>query len=631
MNLFRRRLLLLVPFTGVSLALALRVTAAEEPPKKTLFLPKSPTAAMYIINRLSNKELIEAPRSEFVYVALLQRNGLERKYRVESLEGLAKLRNTDPLTELLRGIGELDKRGADAEPALRDLAALVLQHKAAELAARRGELEKLTSEMQLPVSRQIGYAGLLTADGSADKAWQQSESDPVKLTDLLLGIPLLRDAHLRAALHPKVEPLLHKAEPADVRRAAITAIAAVPGHEAETFNTLAAMVSAGTERVAALASLQRLPRKAWPSDKAAPLLESLVAHLQSVPVERRTEPDSVNALQFATDLATLLPPEKAKAIGKTLRALGVSVFVIRTVPEQMLYDKTLLVVEVGKPVEIILINDDAMPHNLVVVMPGAVEEIGLAAEQLPAEPDAQGRLYVPASPKVLQATKLVDAGQQAKLSFTAPSEPGEYQYVCTFPGHWRRMVGTLAAVPDVEAYLATRAATPEPTITEWKIEDLAADLSKVAAGRTLEVGKELFTRLACAQCHKLGNEGYHYGPELTGVLARYNHDRAEVLRQILQPSTVIDERYRNFEFELKDGETVSGMIVKEEADTVTVHSGASDALIQTLKKSDIKARAPQTSSAMPLGLLNTLSKEQILDLLAYIESGGAAQAQTHKH
>src|SRR5260221_14750919 len=69
----------------------------DEPPKKTFFLPKSRTAAMYILNRLMNKELIEAPRSEFVYVVLLERKGLEKKYRVEALEGLAKIDNTDPL------------------------------------------------------------------------------------------------------------------------------------------------------------------------------------------------------------------------------------------------------------------------------------------------------------------------------------------------------------------------------------------------------------------------------------------------------------------------------------------------------------------------------------------------------
>src|SRR5436190_1225365 len=181
-------------FTRV-LVLALLVTAIltslradEEPSKKTFFLPKSPTAAAYVLGRLSNKELIEAPRSEFVYVALLQRKGLDRKYRVEALEGLAKARNTDTLTELIRGITELDKKGQDSEPVQRDLASVLLQSKPADLAIRRESLEKFTSEAQLPLARQIGYAALITADGSADKVWQQPESDPAKLADLLLSI-----------------------------------------------------------------------------------------------------------------------------------------------------------------------------------------------------------------------------------------------------------------------------------------------------------------------------------------------------------------------------------------------------------------------------------------------------------
>src|SRR5205814_1759368 len=120
-----------------------------------------------------------------------------------------------------------------------------------------------------------------------------------------------------------VEPLLHQADPAEVRRAAITAITALPGHDAETFNTLTALVKSGTERGAAVASLQRIPRKSWPQDQAALLIESIVAYLQSVPVDKRTELDAVNAFQFATDLTTLLPPEKASVVGKSLRALGV--------------------------------------------------------------------------------------------------------------------------------------------------------------------------------------------------------------------------------------------------------------------------------------------------------------------
>ncbi len=622
----------LYPLLALLFAVALTpLRADDEPPKRTLFLPKSPTAAAYVLGRLSNKELAEAPRSEFVFVALLQRKGLERKYRVEALEGLAKVRNTDPLSELIGSLRALDQKGEDSEPVLRDLVVILLQTKPADLAARRSDLEKLAGEAQLPLTRQMAYAALITADGAADKTWPQVEADPGKLSDVLLSIPLLRDTSLRAALYPKIEPLLHKAEPAEVRRAAITAIAAVPGHDPETFNTLAALVKSGTERAAAVASLERIPRKSWPAEQAGTLTESLIAYLQSVPLDKRTEPEVISAIQFATDLATLLPPDQTAAAGKTLRAIGVSVFVVRTISEQMLYDKTLIVVEVGKPVAIMLINDDAMPHNLVVVTPGAMEEIGTVAEKMPPEPDALGRHYTPDSPKVLHASKLVEPGQQTKLSFIAPEVPGDYQYVCTFPGHWRRMNGTLAVVQDVEAYLATHATLAPPKITEWKVDDLAPDLAQVSSGRNLAHGKELFTKLACAGCHKLGPEGINYGPDLTEILKQYQSNRVEVLRQILEPSLVVSNRYRNFQFELNNGDELLGMIVKEDGESLTVQTGPSEALIQTFKKSDLKTQQPQTSSPMPLGLLNQLSKEQIFDLLAYLESGGKLPAHEHQH
>jgi putative heme-binding domain-containing protein len=193
------------------------------------------------------------------------------------------------------------------------------------------------------------------------------------------------------------------------------------------------------------------------------------------------------------------------------------------------------------------------------------------------------------------------------------------------------MVGTLAVVKDVEAYLASHSESQQPKITEWKLEDLAPELSKVAYGRNLESGKSLFTQLACVQCHKLGKQGYAYGPDLTEVLARYKNDRASVLQQILEPSKVIEERYRNVNFELKGAEPVTGMVLKEDSQTVSIQTGPADSLIQTLNKSEIQQRQPQTSSPMPVGLLNALSKDQIFDLLAYLESGGNTDTHAHQH
>src|SRR5436190_5490873 len=191
------------------------------------------------------------------------------------------------------------------------------------------------------------------------------------------------------------------------------------------------------------------------------------------------------------------------------------------------------------------------------------------------------------------------------------------------------MVGTLAVAQDVEAYLAAHAAALQPQITEWKLSDLEPALAQAGSGRDLAQGKELFTKLACAQCHKLGESGYTYGPILTDVFSRYKNDRANVLQQILEPSKIIEDRYRNFTFELRDGEPVIGMVLKEDSETITVQTGPADSLVQVLKKSDILKRSPQNSSAMPLGLLNSLSKEQILDLLAYLETGGNLPEHHH--
>ena len=599
--------------------------------KTNFFLPQNPVAAAYVLGRLSNQELIAAPRSEFVYVALAQRPGLERKYRSEALQGLARLRHTDPFSELLRSLSELDKKGETTQEALRDLLPILLEFKPGELASKREALVNLAAQSQLALTREIGFAALITADESIEPAWKQAESSSAQLLDLLLAVPMLRDAKLRAAAYPKIEPLLHREDAPELRRVAITAIVAASAHEAQTFKTLAALVQAGTERPAAIASLQSIPSKAWPKEAIEPLANYLLETLQATPASERTGTDFSNALQFATDLASFLPDEKSRSLTKTLRGLGPTIIVLRAVYEQLRYDKQLIVVEVGKPVALVLENEDAMPHNLAILAPGSLEEIGTATEKMSTEPDAEGRLYIPVSPKVLHATKLVAPGQKTQLAFTAPVEPGEYPYVCTFPGHWRRMVGTLAVVKDVEAYLASHLESQQPKITEWKLEDLAPELSKVAYGRNLENGKTLFTQLACVQCHKLGKQGYAYGPDLTGVLVRYKNDRASVLQQILEPSKVIEERYRNVNFELKAGEPVTGIVLKEDSQTVSIQTGPADSLIQKLNKSEIEKRQPQTSSPMPLGLLNALSKDQIFDLLAYLESGGNIETHEHQH
>lgn len=112
-------------------------------------------------------------------------------------------------------------------------------------------------------------------------------------------------------------------------------------------------------------------------------------------------------------------------------------------PGKMAFDKETLEVPAGKTVSLVFSNDDQMPHNIVISTPGSAEKVGLAADKMAALADAYDRHFVPDIPEVLYATPLVNAGEVFQLDFVAPSEPGEYPYVCTFPGHWRIMRGVL--------------------------------------------------------------------------------------------------------------------------------------------------------------------------------------------
>src|SRR5690606_7967727 len=169
-------------FVVLALCFATRGNAQEQKP---FFLPKSAAAAAYVLNRLSNEELIAAPRSEFVYVALLQRKGLARKYRLEALTGLAQHRQTDVLTELLTTLESLDKKGDQSTTLLLELASLLLQEKPEELRAKNTYLEKLASHGELPATRQIAFAALMQSASSIEEIWKETQSkDSRRLDDL---------------------------------------------------------------------------------------------------------------------------------------------------------------------------------------------------------------------------------------------------------------------------------------------------------------------------------------------------------------------------------------------------------------------------------------------------------------
>ena len=114
---------------------------------------------------------------------------------------------------------------------------------------------------------------------------------------------------------------------------------------------------------------------------------------------------------------------------------------IATVVERMSYDVKELSIKAGKKIKLTFANPDFMPHNLLIVQPGSSQEIGLAAMAMGAEGFAKD--FRPDSDKIIVGTKMIDNGEEETIEFTAPTKPGKYEFVCTFPGHFMLMKGVL--------------------------------------------------------------------------------------------------------------------------------------------------------------------------------------------
>ncbi|MBL63125.1 MAG: hypothetical protein CMI30_06900 [Opitutae bacterium] len=98
----------------------------------------------------------------------------------------------------------------------------------------------------------------------------------------------------------------------------------------------------------------------------------------------------------------------------------------------------------NQPIRIEFDNPDATPHNFVLVQPGCLEEVGLAANEMAKDPEAaKSGQFIPKSKKIIVHTKMLKQGEKETLRFKAPRKPGRYPYLCSFPGHWTIMKGVL--------------------------------------------------------------------------------------------------------------------------------------------------------------------------------------------
>ena len=167
-----------------------------------------------------------------------------------------------------------------------------------------------------------------------------------------------------------------------------------------------------------------------------------------------------------------------------------------------------------------------------------------------------------------------------------------------------------------------------PLVKQWTWEELVAELPRTRRGRSWERGRAALAKAQCVKCHRVSEQGSSTGPDLTHVGRRF--DERALLESIVQPSKVIDEKYRLSTYLLDSGKVITGRPIGVSATVITIQADSMRAETVALKRSEIEQTSPASLSPMPSGLMNVLTLNEILDVLAYLKSGGDPQADVYQ-
>ena len=154
--------------------------------------------------------------------------------------------------------------------------------------------------------------------------------------------------------------------------------------------------------------------------------------------------------------------------------------------------------------------------------------------------------------------------------------------------------------------------------SRWQFDQLLEFLTDNPDGITgnVERGAVVFEKAQCIKCHRYGSIGEGIGPDLTTLRRRFR--RKEILESIFYPSHVISDQYQSRTLVTLDGKVITGLVAPQGADAIVVLDIEGKKTV--IAKQEIEQQLPSKLSAMPEGLLNPLSMQQIADLFALFDA-----------
>ncbi|MFT5467390.1 MAG: putative heme-binding domain-containing protein [Verrucomicrobiales bacterium] len=165
-------------------------------------------------------------------------------------------------------------------------------------------------------------------------------------------------------------------------------------------------------------------------------------------------------------------------------------------------------------------------------------------------------------------------------------------------------------------------AKPREFVKQWTVDDFVSVINVGLEGnRDFTNGRNVFGTVGCFACHRFGQEGGAIGPGLTSAGGKFSPN--DLLESIIEPSKEISDQYGQMIFTMEDGSMVIGRVMNLNGDKIMVNTDMYNPSGTTnVDRKKLKDAKPSPISMMPPGLINTLEEQDVLDLLAYLISGG---------
>ena len=171
---------------------------------------------------------------------------------------------------------------------------------------------------------------------------------------------------------------------------------------------------------------------------------------------------------------------------------------------------------------------------------------------------------------------------------------------------------------------------PEGPGRPWTVDDAFAVIEEDGlTKRNLERGKQLYAATLCISCHTMNGEGGLVGPDLSQLGNRFSV--RDILQATIHPNEVVSDQYAATVFELQNGNSIVGRLIKEDDARYFVSQNPfTPKELREIPKDQVLRTKDSDISVMLPGLINSLNPEELKNLMAYLISGGNKNHEVYR-